>query len=192
MFTPLKQAKVEGAEKMKVKQKMKEAYAIWVFSWLIWHSTKSGKIDYSKLPMNFSIESENGAITFKTTIPLTEREKLALNTVIATTGICFTAFDSAMDEAFSKSDKTLLAQITGLSAARVIVKQIRNAYAHDPIHPKWVIGNPNHRKTFQISEIGLAINLDDLNGHDFRVEDINGSVGLAKLLNYCLDNVTDE
>ena len=107
MFTLLEQAKVEGAEKMKVKQKMEEAYTIWVFSWLIWHSMKSDKIDCSKLPRNFSIESENGAIEFKTDIPSTEREKLALNTVIATTGVCFTAFDSAMDEAFSKCDKTL-------------------------------------------------------------------------------------
>ena len=81
---------------------------------------------------------------------------------------------------------------TGLSAARVIVKQIRNAYAHDPIHPKWVIRNPKHQTTFQISKIGLTINLDNLNGHDFRVEDINGSVGVAKLLNYCLDSVIDE
>ena len=183
---------MEEDKKVKAKQKMKEAYTIWVFSWMIWHSTKSGKIDYSKLPKNFSIESENGAITFKTDIPSTEREKLALNTVIATTGICFTAFDSAMDEAFSKCDKTLPALTTGLSAARVIVKQIRNAYAHDPIHPKWVIRNPNHQKTFQISEIDLTMNLDNLNGHAFRVEDINGSVGVAKLLNYCLDNVMDE
>ena len=80
-------AKVEGAKRVKVKQKMKEVYNIWVFSWMIWHGTKSGKIDYSKLPKNFSIESDNGAITFKTNIPSTEREKLALNAVIATTGI---------------------------------------------------------------------------------------------------------
>ena len=90
---------------MKAKQQMKEAYAIWVFSWMIWHNTKSGKIDYSKLPVNFSIKSENGAIIFETDIPSSEREKLALNTVIATTGVCFTAFDSAMDEAFDKTSK---------------------------------------------------------------------------------------
>lgn len=193
--TLLGQGKVEGAEKMKVKQYMKEAYTIWGFSWMIWHGTKSGKIDYSKLPSEFSIESESGAITFKTDItdiPSTEREKLALNTVVATTGVCFTAFDYAMDEAFKECDITHPAQTTGLSAARVIVKQSRNAHAHDPLHPKWLIRNIYHRKTFQISEIGLKINLNDLDGHVFRVEDINGAVGLAKLLNYCLDNVTDE
>jgi hypothetical protein len=183
---------VEEREEVKAKQKMKEAYAIWVFSWMICHSTKSGKIDYSKLPKNFSIESENGAIAFKTDIPSTEREKLAINNVRAVTGVCFNTFDSAMNEALGKFDKTLPLQTTGLSAARVIVKQIRNAYTHDPIHPKWVIGNPTHRKTLQIIEIGLTVNLDSLNRRDFRVEHINGFVGLAKLLNYCLDNVTDE
>lgn len=170
---------------------MKEAYTIWVFSWMIWHNTKSNKIDYSKFPQNFSIESENGAVAFKTDIPSTEREKLALNSVIAVTGVCFNTFDSAMDEALGKFDKKLSLPTTGLSAARVIVKQIRNVYAHDPIHPKWVIHNPAHRETFQINEIGLTVNLDSLNNHDFRVKHINGFPGLTRLLNYCLDNVTD-
>lgn len=166
---------------------MKEAYNIWVFSWLIWHSTKSGKLDYSKLPRDFSIESENGAITFETDIPSTEREKLALNAVVAMTGMCFTAFDTA----FKKYDKTHPESIPGLSAAKVIVRQIRNAYAHDPIHPKWDVRKTAHQKTFQISEIGLTIDLNKLNDQDFRVEHVNGSVGIAKLLNYCLDNITD-
>ena len=154
---------MEGDKEVKAKQKMKEAYTIWVFSLMIWHSTKSGKIAYSKLPKNFSIELENGAIAFKTDIPSTEREKLALNNVIAVTGVCFTAFDSAMDEALGKFDNTLPLQTTGLSAARVIVKQIRNAHTHDPIHPKWVIGNPTHRKTLQVPEIDLTIDLKKLN-----------------------------
>ena len=182
---------MEEDREVKAKQKMKEAYNIWVFSLMIWHNTKSGKIDYSKLPKIFSITSENGAVEFKTDIPSTEREKLALNNVIAVTGVCFNTFDSAMDEVFRKCDKTNPAQKTGFTAARVIVSQIRNAYAHNPIRPKWVIHNDNHLKTFQIIEIDLTVNLDSLNHSDFRVEHINGFVGLAKLLKYCLDNVTD-
>ncbi len=185
------QVKEEKDKEMNAKQKMEEAYKIWVFSWLIWHSTKSGKLDYSQLPSNFSIESENGAITFKTNIPSTEREKLAINGVIVTTGVCFTAFDSAMDDIFSKDGKSNPAQTTGLLAARVIVHQIRNAYAHDPIHPKWYVSNSNHQKTFQIDEIDLAINLGDLNNKDFKIEHINGPVGIANLLNYCLSNVEE-
>lgn len=176
---------------MNAKQKMEEVYKIWVFSWLIWHSTKSGKLDYSQLPSNFSIESENGAITFQTNVPATEREKLAINGVITTTGVCFTAFDSALDDIFGKGEKSNPAQTTGLLAARIIVNQIRNAYAHDPIHPKWHVQNPNHQKTFQINEIDLTVNLSELNGKDFKVEQINGSVGVAKLLNYCLNNVKE-
>jgi hypothetical protein len=176
---------------MKAKQKMQQAYAIWVFSWMIWHNTWSGKIDYSKFPKNFSIESESGAVAFKTDIPSTETEKLALNNMIAVTGVCFSTFDSAMDEAYGNLDKALPIQVTGLSAARVIVKQVRNAYAHDPIHPKWVVRNPTHRKILQITEIGLTVNLDSLNDCDFKVEHINGFGGLAKLLKYCLDNVTN-
>lgn len=185
------QARDGKGKEMNAKQKMEEAYKIWVFSWLIWHSTKSGKLDYSQLPSNFSIESENGAITFQTNIPATEREKLAINGVITTTGVCFTAFDSALDDIFGKGEKSNPVQTTGLLAARIIVNQIRNAYAHDPIHPKWHVQNPNHQKTFQINEIDLTVNLRELNGKDFKVEQINGSVGVAKLLNYCLNNVKE-
>ncbi len=177
---------------MEAKQKMQEAYNIWVFTWMIWHNTKSGKLDYSALPEKFSIESESGAVAFTVNIPETEREKLALNTVVAATGVCFTAFDSAMDEIFGILNIEITAQqITEFPAARVIVNQIRNAYAHGPIRPKWIVKN-KYKKPCSISEIGLTINLDQLNGRDFQMENINGSVGVAKLLNYCLNNVTND
>jgi hypothetical protein len=177
---------------MNAKDKMREAYTIWVFSWMIWHNTKSGKINYSELPNIFSIELGNGAISFKTTIPLEETEKLALNTVIAVTGVCFNTFHAAMIEIFGNFDDKLPIQTSGLSAARVIVSQIRNAYAHDPIHPKWLIRNTTHLKTFSINEIGLIIDLSSLNGCTFKMEHINGAVGCTKLLNYCLENVNDQ
>lgn len=177
---------------MKPKQKMQEAYNIWVFTWMIWHNTKSGNIDYSKFPHDFSITSENGAVTFKVDIPLTETGKLAKNVLIESTGVCVTVFDSAMDEIFGKSEKNNPIQTTGLLAARVIVAQIRNAFAHDPINPKWCVGNQSHLRSFQISEIGLEINLNNFNGQGFHVSHINGINGLTKLLNYCLNNIKDD
>jgi hypothetical protein len=174
------------------KQEMQEAYNIWVYSLMMWHYTKNGKIDYSNFPSSFAIQDESGLVTFPVDIPSTKMEKLASNAAKAMTGVIFTAFDSAMDKAFNKSDKNNPAGTTGLLAARVIVFQIRNAFAHEPTNPKWRIYKAKHRKSFEISEIDLTINLEELNGQDFNHSQVKGFVGLTRLLDYCLRNVKDD
>lgn len=52
-----------------------------------------------------------------------------------------------------------------------------------------MIRKPNHKKTFKIDEIDLVTNLGELDGKDFMIEQINGFVGVAKLLNYCLHSI---
>jgi hypothetical protein len=180
---------VEGSKKMNFKQKFEEAYKIWMFTWMIWHNTKSGKIDYSKIDTNFKVKFDNGEMSVKTTNIPNQSEKIAIHTLIAVTGVCFTALDSAMAEAYGKID---ISEKSDFTAMRVIVYQIRNAYAHDPMNPKWVINNPEHRDIFKIEEIGLTIDLNDLNNKEFKVEDVNGLYGIAKLLTYCLNKFEEE
>lgn len=173
---------------MNIKQKMEEAFKIWMFSWMIWHNTKSGKIDYSKLSTDFKVVLDKGEMIVKTTNIPAESEKMTTHLIIATTGVCFTAFDNAFDEVLKKN--IIITPTQDLLAAREIVNQIRNAYAHDPMSPKWIVYK-DYQKTFDVAELHLKMNFGELNGHDFKVEDVNGMHGIAKLLTYCLNNIKE-
>ena len=176
-------------ERLTPAQQMKEAWLVWIFSLLIWVSIKQGQLDLTKLPKEWTIMSEAGQMQFRTKIPSDQMEKIAYNMLISATGTCTIAFDSAMDEALGKKAEQFPEDTTGLTAARAVIYQIRNAYAHDPIHSTWRIRNPLYKKTFDISEIGLTVNLADLDGKAFMVGHIGGWHILGRLLNYCMKNI---
>jgi len=178
---------------MTPKEEMQEAYNFWVYHWWIFHHAKHGNIDYSKMSRKFNLQDERRIVTFeiKEAYSPIETEQFAKNTVIAMTGAVFTILNSAMDTIFDPKEKNEAVQTTGLIAARIIVFQIRNAYAHNPINPKWHITNSCHLKMFGIPEINITVDFKKLNEKDLKFSHINGVTGLTELLKYCLASVKD-
>lgn len=64
-----------------------------------------------------------------------------------------------------------------------IVRLIRNAFAHDPFHPKWDISNSAKNQEFTISGI-LTLNTSGLHGKKVKRLDYGGLLALLRLLQF--------
>ena len=92
--------------------------------------------------------------------------------------------DETLDEVFGKGSTDIDLALTGI---RVMVNQLRNAFAHNPWRPKWVI-----RQKFRTS---YPIELDDgsrftfdatnLDGDGVRPEHVGGLEFWTTLLQHC-------
>lgn len=78
------------------------------------------------------------------------------------------------------------------SAIRVMVNQLRNAFAHNPWRPKWVV-YPKYRKTYPIVlDDGSKFTFDAtaLDGDGVKPEQVGGLEFWVKLLQHCERLVT--
>ncbi len=171
-------------------EQMREAFVIWKFLLCIMACVQQNIIDFSNLPREYIFKSRTGSYKLDMS-PLSRGnfEIISRNSLIAGTSLCVIAFDKAMDIAFGSKDNRFPTDNNDLESARAIIYQIRNAFAHDPLHPSWHVTKEKYLKRFQIGEIKLEVNLCDLNGTDFQVEHVGGDPGLFLLLEYCIKQV---
>jgi hypothetical protein len=92
--------------------------------------------------------------------------------------------DETLDEVFGKaSTDTDLTRI----GIRIMVNQLRNAFAHNPWRPKWVIFQ-NYRNSYPIElDDGSKFTFDatSLNGDGVKPEHVGGLEFWTKLLQHC-------
>ncbi len=78
------------------------------------------------------------------------------NLVILALGASAVIVDEALDAKFGQKDPL---QTTGLWAMRAMVYQLRNAFAHNPLRPKWSIKGKYHRQ-YQVEVEGTKFLFD--------------------------------
>ena len=64
-----------------------------------------------------------------------------------------------------------------------IVHLIRNAFAHDPLSPAWLIPTYCKNKTFSVEGI-ISLNTTELNEKKLKRSDYGGQIALLRLLQY--------
>lgn len=106
------------------------------------------------------------------------------NIVLIALGASALTVDETLDEVFGEASTNTDPTRIGI---RVMVNQLRNAFAHNPLRPKWVIYQ-KYRKTYPIE-------LDDgskftfyaanLNGDGVKPEHVGGLEFWTKLLQHC-------
>lgn len=173
-------------------KQMKAALRIWIFSIQVNKAIANKKLDLSSLPKEISLRSGPIQYHYKVEIPLTSYNAISRNTALACTGTCAIAFDEAMNIVFDKKGKSFPADDTDLTAARAIIVQIRNAFAHEPANPRWEVRNLNSKylsKKFRVVELNLEVDLKILNGKNFAIKHIGGWKGYLDLLLYCITQV---
>ena len=92
--------------------------------------------------------------------------------------------DETLHEVFDKVSTDTDPTRVGI---RVMVKQLRNAFAHNPWRPKWVI-HEKYKKSYPIElDDGskFTFNATNLNGDDLKPEHVGGLEFWTKLLQYC-------
>ncbi|WP_157826847.1 hypothetical protein [Macromonas nakdongensis] len=106
------------------------------------------------------------------------------NLVIMALGASALTLDETLDEVFGKPDSDPDPSRHGL---RIMVNQLRNAFAHNPWRPRWVI-RPKYRSAYLV-ELGTTIlttfNATSLNGEGVKPEDVGGLESWIKVLQYC-------
>jgi hypothetical protein len=106
------------------------------------------------------------------------------NLVVMALGASALTLDDTLDEVFGKPEADPEAGRRGL---RVMVNQLRNAFAHNPWRPRWVIW-PKYRAvhTITLGATGLpAFDATNLDGAGVKPEDVGGLESWVKVLQYC-------
>ena len=108
----------------------------------------------------------------------------AQNLVVMALGASALTLDETLDEVFGKPDADPEPARRGL---RVMVNQLRNAFAHNPWRPRWVIW-PKYRTVHAVALGATALlNFDatNLDGVGVKPEHVGGLECWVKVLQHC-------
>ena len=106
------------------------------------------------------------------------------NLVVMALGASALTLDEALDDVFGKPETDPVTSRRGL---RIMVNQLRNAFAHNPWRARWVIW-PKFQKVHAVSLGGLApfdFDATGLDGAGVKPEDVGGFEYWIKVLQYC-------
>lgn len=111
------------------------------------------------------------------------------NLVLMAIGASALTADEVLEQVFGKQDKEVSRQ--GL---RAVVNQVRNAFAHSPWRPKWLI-KEHLRKKYEVylgDVDGGAFDATTHHGKQLQPEDFGGLEAWVNILRYCEQIVPDE
>lgn len=114
----------------------------------------------------------------------------AWNQLLAAVAVSAIATDEALDERFGKKTNATLEGATELDAARVVIAQIRNAFAHEPLRPKWAC-TPGYHQKYVVASIHVTWNGETVHHQHFKAQDFGGWEAHARLLRFAQDAVTE-
>ena len=106
------------------------------------------------------------------------------NLVVMALGASALTLDETLDEVFGKPDFDPEVARRGL---RVMVNQLRNAFAHNPWRPRWVIW-PKYRAVHAITLGATSLpsfDATNLDGAGVKPEDVGGLESWVKILQHC-------
>ena len=107
----------------------------------------------------------------------------AQNLVVMALGASALTLDETLDEVFGKPEQDQEQDRRGL---RIMVNQLRNAFAHNPWRPRWVI-RPKFQAVHNISlgpTRSFKFDASNLNGCGVKPEDIGGFENWIAVLQY--------
>ena len=113
---------------------------------------------------------------------ITDLKSGMMNLCVMALGASALSVDETLGDVFGAADPN--ADTYGL---RVMVNQLRNAFAHNPWQARWVIF-PKYQKSFLVElrdGTSFTFNATSLNGEQIKPEDVGGLEFWVKVLNHC-------
>lgn len=106
------------------------------------------------------------------------------NFVLLSLGSSALTLDETMDEVFGQTSADA---DRNRAALRTMIHQLRNAFAHNPFRPKWVIFPKYRRRYLIVLDDGSEFNFDatNLDGKQIKAEDVGGLEFWVKVLQHC-------
>ena len=105
------------------------------------------------------------------------------NLVLLALGASALILDETLDDVFGKPE----ADIQHRRGLRVMIKQFRNAFAHNPWRPRWKVW-PKCRAVHSVhlaEEHLLDFDANNLDGQPIKPEDVGGLEAWVKILKHC-------
>ena len=168
-----------------------------VFNAFMADSIDANLITTSSFRPQAKLEAEQHGVTIQKSFSMEEVKLWGRNNVLMSLGTAAIATDTALDAVFTKRNKAN--DTTELGSARVIMFQIRCAFAHDPLSPIW---KPDDRfkHTYKVTvavplESGaidsrtIVFHPPSLKGKHLSFLDFGGLSGYISLLQFCLGQV---
>ncbi len=171
---------------------LKAALQVFLFAHYISVLVEKGLINKDQLPSKFSIKAGTGQIFVDFGLNQQSTKLVARNTVVLCLGACVNTFDGVLEETFQPSIKRFSAKddsVDDLTAARAIINQMRNAFAHCPEAPVWRVNNTEFQRVFQVKQINLTVDFKKLHKKPIHPKQVGGHQALFALFKYCFDEV---
>lgn len=87
--------------------------------------------------------------------------------------------DSALEKFFGKN--RFLHKNSDIQAAASIARLIRNAFAHDPFHPTWIINKRMKNKIFRVDRINIELNTSGFENRTVKRSHYGGPLVILEL-----------
>jgi hypothetical protein len=190
-FTPEEVSFVEGPAGV-----ARQAILLVRFTLHTFVATWSGKLGPEVVNGDVALDLGRGFLDIPATYTALDFKKRTWDVHLAGLAVSAQAMDQALDETFGlprplerkpcPSPETL----SDIDAARVIIRLIRNAFAHNPFAPRWKCSG-DARGVFVIPAIGFTFDTRDLDRIPLEAVHIGGIDGYLNLLGFCCESIEE-
>ncbi len=178
-------------DKMTPLQLAYNALNLVTFAMYIQFGLRSGELpqDIFNRPVRITQNTKDGGVRIEQKWKPEDIMGISTNLANCALGTSVIALNSALEQAFRGRPEKESSE--SLRAARVIVYNLRCAFAHTPHEPIWEINNPIYRDTWTIKTPIFYMQLDFniLNSKEFVIDQIGGWQGFFALFHYCIEQI---
>jgi hypothetical protein len=176
--------------------RIKRAFELFVFSCFLDDAINNNRIKPKTFSEQITLPDGKHRLNFKIAFRDVQLKPYAKNICLMALGTTAISASKAM-EVFGPLDPN---QTGKFGSARVILYQIRCAFAHDPLIPVWTPNVKNYNRTYRVrvqvpSASGktctrtIKLHPPTLKGLELCTNDLGGLAGYFGLLQYCLAKV---
>ena len=180
---------VIGAAITGATQKIVNAQLAWIFGMQLYEAALERHISPRVFAYPLTVATNGEGLNILKSYTVEQLEVAAWNQLLAAVAISAIATDEALDETLGQKTNATLEGATELDAARVVIAQIRNAFAHEPLRPTWACTAGYHRQ-YAVASINVTWNGGLVHDQQFKAEDFGGWKAYARLMRFAQEAVT--
>ena len=146
------------------------------FAWFLYDAVQRGAITAANFADEMAVDEAGAVVRWRPEERQTQEHltRWTWNTILSAMAISAQAVDRALDDTFGlprPRDRQPVedpAQMNDRDATRTVMYMVRNAFAHDPLNPRWQCKG-TYVGVFRISAVALTLDTASLNGEPQRM-----------------------
>jgi hypothetical protein len=163
---------------------IRNALDLVIYGFHVFAAVNAGRFTPDTFLRPLRIHTGGPGITIDKTYTADQFKGAAWNLMLSALETSAIATDTALESLGPRNSE----DTSDLGSARNIVYQIRNAFAHNPFHPRWHC-DQRYRRIYRVTPIGVEFDGQACNGQEWKPEHFGGLEGYLALLLFCLDEL---